>query len=113
MLLLDEPFGALDSMTREVLNDLVAQICKEAGKTTVLVTHDVAEAVYLCDRVFVMSRRPGRVVADLKVPLEHPRTVATRTVPAFEEISAEIRRILQRDGANEPPVDLVADESGS
>jgi NitT/TauT family transport system ATP-binding protein len=110
MLLLDEPFGALDSMTREVLNDLVAQICSEAGKTTVLVTHDVAEAVYLSDRVFVMSRRPGRVVADVRIPLEHPRTVATRTVPAFEESAAEIRRILQLDAANQPPADLVSEE---
>jgi NitT/TauT family transport system ATP-binding protein len=113
MLLLDEPFGALDSMTREVLNDLVAHICMEAGKTTVLVTHDVAEAVYLADRVFVMSRRPGRVVADVKIPLDHPRTVATRTVPAFEEISAEIRRILQLDAADQPPADLMTEGSSS
>ena len=110
MLLLDEPFGALDSMTREVLNDLLARICTEAGKTTVLVTHDVAEAVYLADRVFVMSRRPGRVVADVRIPLDRPRTVATRTVPAFEEVAAEIRRILQMDAANQPPPDLVPGE---
>ena len=97
-------------MTREVLNDLVARICTEAGKTTVLVTHDVAEAVYLADRVFVMSRRPGRVVADVRIPLDHPRTVATRTVPAFEEVAAEIRRILQLDAANQPPADLVPEE---
>jgi NitT/TauT family transport system ATP-binding protein len=99
MLLLDEPFGALDSMTREVLNDLVAKICSVARKTTVLVTHDVGEAVYLADRVFVMSPRPGRVVAEVSIPFHRPRSVSTRTVPAFEEHAAEIRRILQLDGA--------------
>jgi NitT/TauT family transport system ATP-binding protein len=99
MLLLDEPFGALDSMTREVLNDLVARICNDAGKTTVLVTHDVDEAVYLTDRILVMSPRPGRVIAEVTVPFARPRSVATRTVPAFEEHAAQIRRMLHLDAA--------------
>jgi NitT/TauT family transport system ATP-binding protein len=95
MLLLDEPFGALDSMTREVLNDLLASICSAAMKTTVLVTHDVSEAVYLADRVIVMSPRPGRVVADVDVPFERPRSVATRLDPAFEALAVELRSCLQ------------------
>jgi NitT/TauT family transport system ATP-binding protein len=97
MLLLDEPFGALDSMTREVLNDLVAQICSEAKKTTVLVTHDVDEAVYLADRVIVMSPRPGRAVADVHIPFARPRSLATRLDPAFERLAAEIRQRLKLD----------------
>ena len=99
MLLLDEPFGALDSLTREVLNDLVGEICATAKKTTVLVTHDVGEAVYMADRVLVMSARPGRIVADVRISLDRPRSVASRTVPAFEAYAAEIRRLLLRDGA--------------
>jgi NitT/TauT family transport system ATP-binding protein len=99
ILLLDEPFGALDSMTREILNDLVARICVEAGKTTVLVTHDVDEAVYLSDRIVVMSPRPGKVVAEVPISLDRPRSVATRTVPAFEERATEIRRMLHLDTA--------------
>lgn len=100
MLLLDEPFGALDSMTREVLNDLLATICTAARKTTVLVTHDVSEAVYLADRVIVMSPRPGRVVEDVDVPFDRPRSVATRLDPAFETLAAEMRRCLKLYGAD-------------
>lgn len=100
MLLLDEPFGALDSMTREVLNDLLATICSAARKTTVLVTHDVSEAVYLADRVIVMSPRPGRLVADVDVPFDRPRSVATRLDPAFETLAAEMRRCLKLHGAD-------------
>ena len=98
MLLLDEPFGALDSMTREVLNDLLASICSTAMKTTVLVTHDVSEAVYLADRVIVMSPRPGRMVADVDVPFERPRSDATRLDPAFEALAVELRGCLQPRG---------------
>ena len=97
VLLLDEPFGALDSMTREVLNDLVGELCSSGNKTTLLVTHDVGEAIYLADRVLVMSPRPGRVIADVRIPFDRPRSLSTRTEPAFEEHAAEIRRILQLD----------------
>ncbi len=71
ILLLDEPFGALDSQTREVMQDELLRLWRSTGKTVVMVTHDVAEAVYLSDRVCVMSQRPGRVVETMDVALPH------------------------------------------
>jgi NitT/TauT family transport system ATP-binding protein len=71
ILLLDEPFGALDSQTREVMQDELLRLWRSTGKTVVMVTHDVAEAVYLSDRVCVMSQRPGRVVDQFDIALPH------------------------------------------
>jgi NitT/TauT family transport system ATP-binding protein len=71
ILLLDEPFGALDSQTREVMQDELLRLWRSTGKTVLMVTHDVAEAVYLSDRVCVMSQRPGRIVASFGVSLPH------------------------------------------
>jgi NitT/TauT family transport system ATP-binding protein len=72
-LLLDEPFGALDSITRASMQEWLAGALAEEPRTLVLVTHDVEEALYLADRVAVMSPRPGRVVAEIEVPFERPR----------------------------------------
>ena len=71
ILLLDEPFGALDSQTREVMQDELLRLWRSTGKTVLMVTHDVAEAVYLSDRVCVMSQRPGRIVESFPVSLPH------------------------------------------
>ncbi len=71
ILLLDEPFGALDSQTREVMQDELLRLWRNTGKTVLMVTHDVAEAVYLSDRVCIMSQRPGRVVETVDVALPH------------------------------------------
>jgi ABC-type nitrate/sulfonate/bicarbonate transport system ATPase subunit len=73
-LLLDEPFGALDSITRASMQEWLAEALAEERRTLVLVTHDVEEALYLADRVAVMSPRPGRIVAEIEVPFERPRT---------------------------------------
>ena len=94
VLLLDEPFGALDSITREGLNDLLSEICAETHKTTVLVTHDIDEAVYLADRVLVMSPRPGRVVKDMKIDLPRPRVPGIRRLTEFADYTAEAREVL-------------------
>lgn len=94
VLLLDEPFGALDSITREQLNDLLVELCTRTGKTTVLVTHNIDEAVYLADKVVVMSPRPGRIVKELDVELGRPRNYRTRGLPQFEEHSIEVREAL-------------------
>jgi NitT/TauT family transport system ATP-binding protein len=94
VLALDEPFGAVDSITREELNDLVLDVWTQTRKTIILVTHDIAEAVYLSDEVVVMSAQPGRVTNVLHVALPRPRTLEARRLPAFEELGLEIRRIL-------------------
>lgn len=75
LLLMDEPFGALDAQTKLQLQDLLLQLCQEGGRTVLFVTHDLSEAVALADRVVVMSSRPGRIVADVPVPLPRPRSI--------------------------------------
>jgi len=94
VLLLDEPFGALDAFTREQLSFDLLKI--RQGQTVLMVTHDIREAVLLSDRVLVMSRRPGRIVADVRVPLEHPRTAEQAYLPEFVETSRHVREAIQR-----------------
>ena len=85
VLLLDEPFGALDAITRADLREWLAGALAEDPRTVLLVTHDVEEAVFLADRIVVLSPRPGRVVADFEVDLKRPRSV---TSPEFTELKA-------------------------
>ncbi len=73
LLVLDEPFGALDAMTRSTMQDYLLRLREEFGRTVLFITHDVEEAVLLSDRIYVMTARPGRVRAELAVPLERPR----------------------------------------
>ena len=90
MLLMDEPFGALDHQTRELMQELLLGIW-EAEKTTVLfVTHDIDEAVFMGSRVVVMSARPGRIKLDRTVPLPHPRHYSVKTTPVFTALKAEL-----------------------
>jgi NitT/TauT family transport system ATP-binding protein len=94
VLLLDEPFAALDSITREQLNDDLLRIWAENGCTIVLVTHNVDEAVYLANRVLVFSDRPGRIIDELAIDLPEPRTDEVRRSEAFYLATQEIRRML-------------------
>jgi NitT/TauT family transport system ATP-binding protein len=94
VLLLDEPFAALDSITREQLNDDLLDIWAETGCTVVLVTHNVDEAVYLSNRVLVFSDRPGQIIDGLAIDLPEPRTDEVRQSEAFLTATQEIRRIL-------------------
>jgi NitT/TauT family transport system ATP-binding protein len=91
LLMLDEPFGALDAFTREELWDVLQALWMERRFTCVLVTHDLRESVYLADRVFVMSARPGRIIEERAVPLPRPRTLAMSFEPTFVDIVHGLR----------------------
>ncbi len=101
LLLMDEPFGALDEMTRERLNAELLRIWERSGSTVVFVTHSIAEAVFLSTRVVVMSRRPGRIAAIVDVDLPQPRTAETREEPRFFELVTEVRDRLREGGLDE------------
>ena len=94
LLLMDEPFGALDEMTRERLNLELLRIWEQAGSTVIFVTHSIPEAVFLSTRVVVMSARPGRIADIVPVDLGHPRTFATREDPRFFELVTQVRESL-------------------
>ncbi len=99
LLLMDEPFGSVDAQTREDLEDLVLRVHSSRGITTLLVTHDIDESVYVGDRVVVLTHAPTRVAADLPVRLPAPRDqIATRELPAFVHLRAEVGRLI-RGGA--------------
>jgi len=98
LLLMDEPFGALDEMTRERMNAELLRIWAETGSTVIFVTHSISEAVYLSTRVVVMSPRPGRITSVIPIELPQPRTFETREDPRFFELVTEVREALHAGG---------------
>jgi ABC-type nitrate/sulfonate/bicarbonate transport system ATPase subunit len=90
MLLMDEPFGALDHQTRELMQELLLGIWEQERKTVLFVTHDIDEAVFMGTRVVVMSARPGRIKLDRGVDIPHPRHYSVKTTAAFSELKAEL-----------------------
>ena len=90
LLLLDEPFGALDEITRQRLNEELLRLWQQDRWTGLFITHNVYEAVFLSQRVLVMSARPGRIIADIAVPFDHPRDPDLRAGPEFAAIASEI-----------------------
>jgi NitT/TauT family transport system ATP-binding protein len=94
ILLMDEPFGALDAMTRDAMNLELQRIWASTGKTIVLVTHSISEAVFLADRIALLSPRPGRIEALVPVDFERPRPLALQGSAAFQDIVQDLRRRL-------------------
>jgi len=90
ILLLDEPFGALDNQTRALMQELLLGIWERERKTVLFVTHDIEEAIFLASRVIVMTARPGRIKADIAVDLPHPRHYTMKTSPEFSSLKAQL-----------------------
>jgi len=97
VLLMDEPFGALDAQTRIIMQELVLELWEQQRKTVLFVTHDIDEALLLGDRVVVMSARPGRIKEDISVDLPRPRNYAMTTTPAFMELKAHLFESLHSE----------------
>jgi NitT/TauT family transport system ATP-binding protein len=107
ILLMDEPFGALDHQTRELMQELLLGVWEAERKTVLFVTHDIDEAIFMGNRVVVMSARPGHIKCDIEVPLAHPRHYSMKTAPEFSALKArlteEIRIEVQRAGEAASP----------
>jgi NitT/TauT family transport system ATP-binding protein len=99
LLLMDEPFSALDAITRDEMNLVLMKLWEEHHRTAIFVTHSIREAVYLSDRVLVMSQRPGRVIADVKIPFARPRRLEIEEGAEFNEICGYLRGKIQHRAA--------------
>jgi ABC-type nitrate/sulfonate/bicarbonate transport system ATPase subunit len=97
VLLLDEPFGALDAQTRSLMQELLTDVWEELHKTILFVTHDVEEAIFLSDRVFVMTARPGRIKAEIAVTLPRPRTYAMKTSETFLRLKQHALGLIREE----------------
>ena len=100
LLLMDEPFGALDPITRLHLQELLMRLCMEKGLTVLFVTHDVDEALLLSDEILVMGSSPGRIIAHHTLPQPKPRTLRTLALPALVNMKADILTLLDEEGAH-------------
>jgi NitT/TauT family transport system ATP-binding protein len=95
LLLMDEPFSALDAMTRDDMNLELLRIWERDRKTVIFITHSISEAVFLSDRVVVMSKRPAQIVDDISIRLPRPRAVELQETPQFNQLRAHIRGLIQ------------------
>jgi len=95
LVLMDEPFGALDALTKEVLQDELSNLAMATRLSTVFITHDIGEALFLGDTVLVMSARPGKIIREIKMPAERPRDRAIMESPQFKEIVGELHSLLR------------------
>jgi NitT/TauT family transport system ATP-binding protein len=97
VLLMDEPFAALDAQTKEVMQSELLRVWSELGHTVVFITHQIDEAIYLADRVIAMSRRPGEIKAELTIELERPRSLSIKRDPRFVQYADEVWNLLGHD----------------
>ena len=100
LLLMDEPFGALDALTRDDLNVELQDVWQRSKKTVVFVTHSISEAVFLADRVVVMAARPGRIVETLDIDFSRPRSLDIREEPEFGRLSRHLRHVLDTNSVS-------------
>jgi NitT/TauT family transport system ATP-binding protein len=98
ILLMDEPFGALDALTRDQMAIDLQHVVRGGGKTVLFVTHSIDEAIFLSDRVIVMTPRPGAVAADLMIELSRPRRIEVKDGPQFDEYASTVRKIFLESG---------------
>lgn len=99
LLLMDEPFGALDAMTRDTLNVELQRIWMEAGSSAVFITHSISEAIFLSDRVIVMGNNPGHIAQEIRIELPRPRTRESRYSDLFRSYEAQISELIGTKGA--------------
>ena len=92
---MDEPFSAVDAMTRDDMNLELLRIWDRDRKTVVFITHSISEAIFLSDRVVVMSKRPARIVEDIEISLPRPRTMEQQETPEFAKLKARIRKLIE------------------
>ena len=102
VLLMDEPFSALDAQTRGMMQEVLLDIWGKIPTTTVFVTHDIDEALFLADRIVVMSARPGRVIEDIALPFARPRSQDLVTEPEFVRLKRHVMQLLRRPEGSEP-----------
>jgi NitT/TauT family transport system ATP-binding protein len=97
VLLMDEPFGALDAQTRVVMQEILTNMWQRFRISVLFITHDIEEAIFLSDRVYVMTARPGRVKAEIVVPLPRPRTPEMMTSPEFLALKAQLKQLIREE----------------
>jgi NitT/TauT family transport system ATP-binding protein len=97
VLLMDEPFGALDSQTRSVMQEILTNMWQRLRLSVLFITHDIEEAIFLSDRIYVMTARPGRIKADIRVPLPRPRTPDMMDTPEFAGLVRSIKKLIREE----------------
>jgi ABC-type nitrate/sulfonate/bicarbonate transport system ATPase subunit len=108
VLLMDEPFGALDALTRSLMQDFLLELWEENRKTVLLVTHDITEAVYLADRLVIMAGHPGRIHEIVPVDLPRPRRYALQASPRFIELRDHVTKVVREEAAKAAETEAAA-----